>query len=106
MLGGCKQTRIEIDSLITLTGPFKSVVDGTPVNPTNVFLFIVDPNKQTQSHQYPGDIDHNADGIFSYDLVPTVPGWWTYVWQGTGAVIATSGDQKFYVEPSLLIPAS
>jgi hypothetical protein len=38
-------------------------------------------------------------------FVPSGPGEWTYQWQGTGAVIATSPATKFFVKASDLIAA-
>jgi hypothetical protein len=91
----------QVDTLIQLNVTFLDAIAGTPVDPTTVSLFIEDPlGNETQPVT---GIVRTGVGVYYYQFTPSGPGKWTYKWQGTGAVIATSPDTAFVVRASALI---
>ena len=73
---------------VTFTDP---LANNAPVDPTAVVLTLTLPD---QTQQTPAPV---RDGVGAYHCDTTVSqaGVWIYSWQGTGAVIASSGDGFF-----------
>jgi hypothetical protein len=68
-------------------------------------LFVIDPTGAQTTQVWPGgNIIRDSLGHFHYIITPAISGNWTYKWQGTGAVVATSPDTTFTVKSSALIP--
>lgn len=101
----------QVDTLIQLNVTFLNVPTNMPADPTAVSLFISDPSgNETEVTYNPGPIVRTGVGVYYYQFTPTptppattAAGTWTYKWQGTGAVIATSRDTNFLVQASDLI---
>ncbi len=94
-----------IDTAVRLTGTFSLVGTCEPGDPTDVKLYLGNPEGVVQILNYPADnIVRQSVGVYTYEFSPTLSGEWAYKWQGTGAIIATSPDQVFHVKPSNLIP--
>lgn len=95
----------QIDTTIVLTGTFASAQTGQPMDPSAVNLFIMAPDNTTQEQGWPfGNVAHPSTGVFTFTFTVSISGTWTYKWQGTGAVVCTSPDTTFQVQPSILIP--
>jgi hypothetical protein len=99
--------RYEIDTQVQVNVTFLAVsinVPPVPADPSGVALFISDPDgNETQVGYDPGPVQRTGIGLYFYTFVPSGPGEWTYKWQGTGNVIATSRDTRFFVKASSLI---
>lgn len=62
-------------------------VDGVPTDPTTVSLIITDPTGE-QTTIDGGDLSHDGDGAYSYDLALPMAGDWVYVFIGAGDAAA------------------
>lgn len=92
----------QIDTAVTLSNLF-TLADGvTPVDPTTVILYVIQPDG-TENQYTGGELDHPSVGRFNYGVVASESGLWTYKWQGTGSVEVTSPDTFFIINPSLAI---
>lgn len=90
----------QMDTLIQLNVIFYDTLLNLPADPTSVSLFMEDPfGTVTQ----PAGIVRTGTGTYYCNFLPTGPGEWTYKWQGTGSVIATSRDTSFIVVRSSVI---
>jgi hypothetical protein len=99
--------KYEIDTSIQINGDFLNAIDDIYVDPSGVFLFILDPSGFQTSFQYTGapasPITRDAQGHYHYVITPSKSGTWTYKWQATGSFIGTSPDTFFTVNASALI---
>lgn len=68
---------------------------GTPADPTTVAVTYRPPGGTPVSQTPVRD----SVGAYHYDVQLTQPGTWIYRFIGTGAIVAQSGDQTFYVNP-------
>lgn len=74
--------------------------NGTPTDPTSITLGIRDPHGNVS--QVTTTV-RDSTGVYHYDLTPTISGIWTYTWEGTGTVQASSIDAAFTVQPSSVV---
>lgn len=95
-------TTYQIDTLIQLNVTFYNTALNEPADPTTVALFVEDPDG-TVSEIASNQIVRTGTGAYYSNFLPTGPGLWTYKWQGTGNVVATSPDTQFFVAASELI---
>jgi hypothetical protein len=94
----------EIDTNIELVGVFTHVAPNTQAaDPSAVSLFLTDPTGVVTLYTYPAQVVRDGVGQYHYTFTASKSGVWAYKWQGTGAVIATSPDTKFTVNPSTMI---
>ena len=92
----------QIDTLIQLNVVFYDVAQNLPADPTAVSLFVEDPDGNVT--QIPANaISRTGTGAYNSMFLPTGPGEWAYKWQGTGNVMATSRDKRFFVQVSELV---
>jgi hypothetical protein len=98
---GC-ETAYQIDTLIQLNVVFFNVQLNQPADPVTVSLFVEDPSG-TITEIASNLIVRTGVGSYYSNFLPTGPGVWTYKWQGTGNVIATSKDKSFLVQASDLV---
>lgn len=92
-----------IDTAIKLiTGTPFADLSGAPVDPTTVTLYVRDPTGKITLYAG-GQLSHDGTGLYSMILVPAISGIWTYKWQGTGTLVATSTDTLFTIQPSVAI---
>lgn len=92
----------QVDTIIQLNVTFYNTVLNAPADPITVSLFIENPAgivTQISSNL----ITRNGTGVYYSEFLPTSPGIWTYKWQGTGNVVASSRDTRFLVKGSELI---
>ena len=75
----------------TFTTPTKS-----PVDPTTVRLRVKDPTGVETDYTSPTYV---SVGIYTQQITPNLTGIWSYRWEGTGAVVASS-ESKFEVKPT------
>lgn len=92
----------QVDTLLQLSVVFYNVALNAPADPTSVALFVEDPTGAVT------EIDallivRTGTGAYYSNFLPPSPGWWTYKWQGTGNVVATSKDKRFLVQASELV---
>jgi hypothetical protein len=80
---------------------------GQLTDPSDVLIYLGNPTADpaVQSFSYlNGDIVRDGVGVYHFDFIPPVHGWWEFKWQGTGVVITAGEDTLFYVRPSFAIP--
>lgn len=76
--------------------------DPDPSDPAAVTLKITDPAGVTRTYAYgTSEIVRTRLGKYRYDLVLTLPGIWTYRWEGTATPTAAEEGQLI-VSPSLI----
>lgn len=92
----------QVETLIQLNVVFYNTALNLPADPTAVALFVEDPNANVIPIAS-NLIVRTGTGAYYYDFLPTIAGEWRYKWQGTGNVVATSRDTKFYVKGSELV---
>ena len=73
-------------------------------DPTAIVLKYMNPRGDVTTKTYAlGEVTKDSTGNYSYVFTPAIHGTWTYKWQGTGDVVATSPDSTIVVKPSALI---
>ena len=92
----------QVQTTIQLNVTFFNTALNAPADPTAVALFVEDPTGIVTEIPT-GQISRSGVGVYSADFLPTMLGQWTYKWQGTGNVMATSRDVCFFVQASDLI---
>lgn len=92
-----------VNTLIQLNVTFLGFFTNAPIDPSAVNVFIQDPSGNETEFSYPGPVSRTSTGIYFYQFVPNATGKWTYKWQGTGAVVASSPDTCFVVKLSALL---
>jgi hypothetical protein len=105
--GAGYMAKYEIDTSIQINGDFLNAIDDIYVDPSGVFLFILDPSGFQTSFQYTGvpasPITRDSQGHYHFVITPSKSGTWTYKWQATGTFIGTSPDTFFTVNASALL---
>ena len=89
-----------VQELVRLVVQFIAPLQGNaPVDPTDVTVTLTPPGdtepQVTVDFESGGGIVRDGPGVYHYDFVPGLMGQWLYRWQGTGAVIASSGNGFF-----------
>lgn len=92
----------DIDTAVTVTCTFRDV-NGAPIDPLVVNLFIAGPGQATQTIPQSG-LTHPSTGVFSYLVSANASGVWVYQFQGSGNIQVTSAEARFKVRSSSLIP--
>jgi hypothetical protein len=93
-----------IQTAVRMKDQFINVLTGQPADPSSVVLYVLDPHATRTLYVYGTDpVVRDGIGAYHFDVIVTVSGTWTYKWQGTGTVVATSPDTQFMVTPSVLI---
>jgi len=94
----------DIDTNVQIRVTFSNAITGQPIDPTVVNLFLVPPIGAIQNFALGSSaIIRENIGVYSFTFTFAISGTWTYKWQGTGAVVATSPDSKIVINPSLAI---
>lgn len=102
--GSGYMARYEIDTSIQIEGVFLDSLNNVYADPTEVQLFIKDPNGAIIDYTtLDNTVIRESIGHYIFTFIPDVSGTWTYKWQGTGAYQATSPDSTFTIEASELI---
>jgi hypothetical protein len=83
-----------IQELVGLSVLFTDAVSNLPVDPTLVTLTVTAPD-DTNTEYLPPDIVRDSIGAYHYNIAVNLVGLYIYRWQGTGAVIASSGNGFF-----------
>ena len=73
--------------MVTVSVVFVSKVTGEPEDPDTVSLQFKSPC-HVISVIPSGDITRDSTGNYHYGFLPTAPGYWSYRFEGTGAVEA------------------
>lgn len=71
-----------------------------PAAPSTVKLRILGPDGATT--EYDSGFLSPSTGVYQYQLLPAIPGIWTYRWEGFGAVPAAK-EKTFEVVPSAFV---
>lgn len=96
--------KYEIDTSIQLNGVFTNPLAGVPIDPTEVLLYVMDPNGNVSIYtNLLGQVIRENVGRYHFVLEPSLPGTWLYKWQGTGSVATTSPDTIFTVSASVFL---
>lgn len=97
--------RYQIDSTVTVAALFTAAATGQPIDPSTIILYIMPPNGVIATKTYGVDpIVRDGIGSYHFDVDANASGNWLYKWQGEGAVVVTSPDTRFTIDPSELIP--
>lgn len=94
----------QVHTIVQMNVTFYNTLLNQPADPTTVALFIEDPSGNV-TQVAANLIVRTGVGAYYSNFLPTAPGEWTYKWQGTGNVVATSPDVEFLVAGSELIAA-
>lgn len=97
------QTQFEIQSSIRIECAFMDALENVYADPTNVFIFVRGPNGITNRFDHPF---RDGVGHYHFILAPSRHGVYTYKWQGTGALAATTPDMSLTVNGSPFIADS
>jgi hypothetical protein len=94
-----------IQTLVTLTAKFTALDTGQPIDPSVVTLRVLSPNGTPIEYSYLTDPQLVRDDVGQYhaNVVTSQSGLWLYKWQGSGTILVTSADRRFFVDPSELI---
>lgn len=92
----------QIDTVIQINANFYDVGLNQLLDPTVIGLFLLDPlgNEVVVD---PKTIVRTGTGQYYYNFIPSSPGCWAYTWRATGAVVATSREERFFVQGSEII---
>lgn len=90
-----------IGNLVRLSSAFTTQA-GAPVDPTTITVRIKDPTGHITVLTYPANISKDDTGAFHADFVPTMSGYHSYRWEGTGAATAAA-ETQFSVNPSAIV---
>lgn len=93
----------QLGTQVQLTVTFTDAA-GALVDPTTVNLFMQKPGDTVQTYTYPapGTVTRLSLGVFAYTITTDTVGRWFYAWQGLGAVVVSTPDLVFDVQPSNL----
>jgi hypothetical protein len=104
--GGGYMAKYEIDTSIQLNAVFLNPLAGVPIDPTEVEAFVMDPTGTITNYNsltpFSGVIRDNV-GRYHLTIEPSLPGVWTYKFQGVGNANATSPDTIFTVAASAFL---
>ena len=91
----------EIDTLAEFSGNFVVFGTTTPVDPTDINLFVRDPMGAIIEYTYPANITRVSEGVYTAMLVLNRAGVWIYKWQGTGSAEVSSPDTVLQVNQTV-----
>jgi hypothetical protein len=78
----------DLGDLIRVTGVFRLQSTGGVIDPTNVFLSILDPDEGLTTYQFEGGTDDeiikDSVGTYHADIDAIIAGTWYYRWFSTG----------------------
>lgn len=98
------QPVVELDAQIRFTASFKDQFTGLPVDPTEVILYLLHPDKTEAELLYSiGQFVRDDAGDYHYDLVVPSSGPWAYQWRGTGTANGVSKVHSFFANPTTLV---
>jgi hypothetical protein len=80
-----------VEDLVRLTANFEQLSDDAPIDPTTVAVTITRPDDTVITPP----LTHDAPGVYHVDVIVDQRGVWSYVFQGEGLVIASSGLKLF-----------
>jgi len=88
----------DIGDLVRLSAIFKVLEVET--DPSTVTVRIIDPSGVKEVLTYADEeVTRDTTGRYHYDLLITESGYWSYRWEGTGAVV-TAAEARLYVRSS------
>lgn len=87
----------EINTLVQTNASFVIFGTTTPIDPTDINLFVKAPDGTITEYGYPAQISRSGVGNYSFQLVLTEAGIWLYKWQGTGAAEVSAPDTGMLV---------
>lgn len=82
-----------VETTVRLSVTFTDRLTNTPADPTTVTLTVTVPG--VGPTVITSGIVNDSVGVYHYDLDVNVQGQWMCRWQGTGAVVASSGNSVF-----------
>lgn len=92
----------QTDTLLQLGVTFYNTALNQPADPTTVALFVEGPDGNV-TEIASNLIVRTGVGTYYSNFLPSAPGDWSYKWQGSGNVVATTRDTPFAVQASQLI---
>lgn len=93
--------KYQAETLVQVSVVFTVTDTGDPVDPTDVFLYVEDPEGNVTT--YTGvDITKTSVGNYLKQFVVDQVGVWIFKWRGTGTVEITTPDRYLQVQPSAI----
>ena len=89
----------DFDTLITITGTFVAADGVTPVDPSTVTLYVRSPDG-VRAQYTGGALLKVSTGVYSYQVLASQTGRWSYKWVGSGSYAVSSPDVWFSVNQS------
>ena len=93
---------------VRLTATFTDPLDDdAPIDPTEVFVTVKNPDGAVVTKQYTGsgDVGRESAGVYTFDVDANAAGDWYYRWHSTGAGQA-AGEDRFKVSPTKAEPVA
>lgn len=84
----------DLDTIVELTVAFTAQDGVTPVDPTNVTIYVWAPDGSQTEYNAPTKV---STGVYAQDVLVGQVGPWIYKGQGTGTVDVTTIDTYFQV---------
>lgn len=83
-----------VGNLIRLSVTFTELVGQTPIDPTDVTLYIQNPDGTVDEFTYlDSQIVRDGVGLYHYDLPNPESGYYYYRFEGSGTIVAASNGQ-------------
>lgn len=93
-----------INTLVRVSVLFTdNAVPAVPTDPTTVTLKIKAPDGVVTT-KTTGDLVHDGDGAYHFDVLANQEGRWFFTYEGDGAVQVSSPDAFFDVSDSVFVP--
>lgn len=88
---------------VTTTQEFRDE-SGDLADPTTVTMTVREPDGTTTTYVYLTDpeVERDAEGVFSFSIVPDAAGLWGFRWLGTGTVPLAS-EEFVTITPSRVL---
>jgi hypothetical protein len=91
----------ELDTLVQLNANFVVYGTATPIDPTDINVFVQSPDGVITVYTYPEAVGRTNVGVYFYQLILTQVGRWRYKWQGIGAAEVSSPDTDMLVNRTI-----
>lgn len=93
---------LPVTSIGEFSVTFTKWSDGTPIDPTDVTFYAEDPTGVKTPYTWSGgQVVRDGVGVFHFDLLLAVSGFWVTKWQATGVVEEATPDVQFNVLSSV-----
>lgn len=88
----------DLGDTVRLTATFAST-DGAPANPTTVRFWVKAPSSTVLTAQTSTEWTQPSTGTYTFDLVPSATGVWSYRVSSTGTIVSSEDGQFIVLTP-------